>query len=92
MYTILKVTYAFHLNGCPNNHVYAYAFQRRPCLLLLLTRARAPALCVMGGRQRLLGDAYLPTRTRAAALRVMVYRLAGPGGSTNKLTAQGSLY
>ena len=31
--------------------------QRRPCLRLLPTRARASALCVMGGRQRLLSDA-----------------------------------
>jgi hypothetical protein len=40
----------------------------------------------MGGRQRLLGDACLPTRTRAPELRVTVYGLAGAGGSiTNQL-------
>ena len=33
--------------------------QRRSCLRLLPTRARAPALCVRGGRQRLLSDALL---------------------------------
>ena len=52
----------FHLNGSPNNHVYACALQRRPCLRLLPTRARAPVLCVMSGRQWLLGDAYIPKR------------------------------
>ena len=46
----------------------------------------------MGGRQWLLDDACLPTCTRAPALRVTVYGLAGAGGSTNKLTAPGGLY
>ena len=57
VYTILKMTHAFDsINprtvmltlGCP---------QRRPCLRLLPTRARASALYIMGGRQRLLSDA-----------------------------------
>jgi hypothetical protein len=40
----------------------------------------------MGGRQWLLGDACLPTRTRAPTLHVTVYGLAGAGGSiTNQL-------
>ena len=41
----------FRLNGFPNSHVYACAFQRWLCLWLLPTRARVPVLCVMGGRQ-----------------------------------------
>ena len=88
----LKDDIRFRLNGSPNSHVYACALHRRPCLWLLPIRARTPALCVMGSRQQLLGDACLPTRIRAPALRVMVYGLAGAGGSTNKLTARDSLY
>jgi hypothetical protein len=76
----LKDDICFCLNGSPNSHVYACAFQRQPCLRLLPTRARAPAFCVMDGRQRLLGDACLPTRTRALALCVTVYELARFGG------------
>ena len=59
----LKDDIRFCLNGSPNSHVYACALKRWPCLWLLPTRARAPTLYVMGGRQRLLGDACLPTRT-----------------------------
>jgi len=78
----LKDNIRFRLNDFPNSHVYTCVFQRRPCLRLLPTRARAPALCVMGGRQRLLSDACLPTRAQALALYVMVYVLAGAEGST----------
>ena len=56
----LKDDICFRLNSSLNNHVYACALQRRPCLWLLSTRARASALYVMGGRKRLLGDAYIP--------------------------------
>ena len=77
----LKDHICFRLNGSPSSHVYACVFQRRPSLRLLPTRARAPALCVMSGRQRLLGDACLPTCTQAPALRVTVYGIAGARGS-----------
>ena len=60
----LKDDIRFCLNGSPNSHVYACALQRWPSLWLLPTRARVPALCVMGGRQRLLGDAYIPKRAQ----------------------------
>ena len=60
----LKDDIRFRLNGSPNSHVYAYALQRRSCLWLLPTCARAPALYIMGGRQRLLGDAYIPKRAQ----------------------------
>ena len=50
----LKDDIRFCLNGSPNSHVYAYALQRRSCLWLLPTCARAPVLYIMGGRQRLL--------------------------------------
>jgi hypothetical protein len=81
----------FRLNGSPNSHVYACVFQRRLCLRLLPIRARALTLCVMGGQQWLLGDACLPTRTRAPALRVTIYRLAGAGGSITNLLI-GAIY
>ena len=56
----LKDDIHFRLNGSSNSHAYACALQRWPCHWLLHTRARAPALCVMGGWQRLLDDAYIP--------------------------------
>jgi hypothetical protein len=56
-----------------------------------LTRSQASVLCVMGGRQRLLGDACLPTCTRAPALRVMIYGRRG-WGLNHKLTGRGGLY
>ena len=77
----LKDDIRFRLNGFLKRHVYACALQRRPCLWLRLTRARAPALYVMGGRQLLLGDACLPTRTRALALHVTVYGQPQTNGS-----------
>ena len=85
----LKDDIRFRLNGSLNSHVYACALQRRPCLWLLPTRARAPALCIMGGRQWLLDDACLPTRTRAPALRVTVYGLAGAGGLNQQTNGLG---
>ena len=54
----LKDGIHFRLNGSSNSHVYTCALQRWPCLWLLPTCA--PALCVVGGRQWLLGDAYIP--------------------------------
>ena len=53
--------------GCP---------ERRPYLRLLPTRARASALCVMGGRQRLLGDACSSYTCTGSALNIMDYGLA----------------
>ena len=50
--------------------------QRRPCLELLPTRARASALYVMGGRQRFLGDAYSSYTCTGSTLDVMEYGLA----------------
>jgi len=85
----LKDDIRFRLNGSPNSHIYACALHRRPCLWLLPTRARAPAFCVMGGQQRLLGDACLPTRTRAPALRVTVYGLAGARGLNQQTNGSG---
>ena len=79
----------FCLNSSPNSHVYTCALQRRPYLWLLPTRAWVPALCVMGGRQRLLSDACLPTHTRAPALRVTVYGLAGAGGLNQQTNGLG---
>ena len=85
----LKDGIRFRLNGSPNSHVYACALHRRPCLWLLPTRARAPAFYVMGGRQWLLGDACLPTCTRASALRVTVYGLAEAGGLNQQTNGSG---
>ena len=85
----LKDDICFRLNGSSNSHVYACALQRRPYLWLLPTYARVPALYVMGGRQRLLGDACLPTHTRAPTLRVTVYGLAGAGGFNQQTNGSG---
>jgi len=64
MYTILKITYAF-ASTAPRTATFTLCvLQRRPYLWLLPTRARAPTLYVMGGRQRLLGDAYIPKRAQ----------------------------
>ena len=60
----LKDDICFCLNGSSYSHIYACALQRWPYLWLLPTHARAPALYVMGGRQRLLGDAYIPKRAQ----------------------------
>ena len=60
-----------------------------PVLDLTPTRARAPALCVMGGQQWLLGDACLPTHTRAPTLRVTVYGLTGTGGLNQQTNGLG---
>jgi hypothetical protein len=49
-----------------------------PVLDLIPTRARAPALCVMGDRQRLLGDACAITRKRVlSTLRYRVWASRG---------------
>ena len=85
----LKDDICFHLNDFLNSHVYTCVFQRRPCLRLLPTHARASALCVMGGRQRLISDACLPTRARAPALRVTVYGLAGARGLNQQTNGSG---
>ena len=45
-------------------HVLTCVTRNSPVLDLTPTRARAPALCVMGGRQWLLGDTYALTRKR----------------------------
>jgi hypothetical protein len=67
------MTYAF-VSTAPRTATFTLVLSRDdPVSSFSLTRARAPALYVMGGRQRLLGDACLPTRTRALALRVTVY-------------------
>ena len=50
--------------------------QRRPCLRLLPTCATGSALCVMGGRQQLLGHACCSYMCMGSALDVMDYRLA----------------
>ena len=55
--------------------------QRRPYLWLLPTRARASALCVMGGRQWLLSDTCSSYTCTGSALRIMVNRLARAGDS-----------
>ena len=85
----LKDDIRFRPNSSPNSHVYACALQRRPCLWLLPTRARVSALYVMGGRQRLLGDACLPTHTRVTALHVMVYGLDGARGLNQQTNGLG---
>ena len=64
-----------------------------PVLDLAPKHAWAVALYVMGGRQRLLSVAYIPMCAQElSSLRHGVWDSQGWGGSTNKLTAQGSLY
>ena len=77
----LKYDIRFHLNDSPNSHVYACALQRWPYLWLLPIRARASALCVMGGRQRLFSDACSSYTCTGSALDVMDYGLAKAGDS-----------
>ena len=74
----LKDDIRFRPNGSPNSHVYACALQRWSCLWLLPTRARAPALCVLGARQRLLDDAYIPKHAQElSSLRHRVWDSQG---------------
>ena len=62
--------------------------QIHPYLRLLPTRARASALCVMGGRQRLLGHACSSYTCTGSTLDVMDYRLAKAKEFSNEQTAR----
>ena len=62
--------------------------QRWPYLRLLPTHATGSALCVMGGRQRLLGHAYSSYMCMGSALDAMDYGLAKAKEFSNELTAR----
>ena len=51
----------------PTSHVLTCVTRNSHVLDLTPTRARAPALCVMGGRQWLFGDACALMRTQVPA-------------------------
>ena len=81
VYTILKMTHAFDSINPQTVMFTLGGSQRRPYLRLLPTHARASALCVMGGRQRLLSDALSFLHMHGLHTRVMVNGLARAGGS-----------
>ena len=85
----LKDDMRFCLNGSPNSHVYALCSPETALSLASPYTCMSACICVLGGRQRLLGDACLPTRTRALALCVTVYGLAGAGGLNQQTNGLG---
>ena len=81
-----------YLEHILRSHVLTCVIQRRSCSRFLPKRAWAVALCVMGGRQWLLGDAGTLKHAWVVALYAMGYGLARAGDSIKNQLVELRLY